>query len=123
VSATTKVRSSRQICNDSFDHANTKSSGSNIYQTLGLCNNNCEGKFAYAVLRYQGCWCSNEKPTETVGVDKCNQSCPGYPDQKCGNESAGLYSYVPIEGAAVVGGNGTSSTVSRSTIPPSGTAY
>jgi cell wall integrity and stress response component len=86
--------------------------GSNIYQTLGLCNDSCQGKFTYAVLQYQECWCSNEKPSETVSVESCNQSCPGYPDQKCGNKGAGLFAYVPLDGAPVSGGGQANSTVS-----------
>jgi hypothetical protein len=83
--------------------------GDNVYQTLGLCNDKCQGKFAYAVLQYQECWCSNDKPSETVSVDECNQTCPGYPDQKCGNKGAGLYAYVPLDGAPISSSNGTSS--------------
>jgi len=84
-------------------------SGENIYQTLGLCNDHCQGKFTYAVLQYQECWCSNDKPSETVDVEDCNQTCPGYPDQKCGNKGAGLYAYVPLDGAPISSSNGTSS--------------
>lgn len=83
--------------------------GENIYQTLGLCNDHCQGKFAYAVLQYQECWCSNDKPSEMVDVEDCNQTCPGYPDQKCGNKGAGLYAYVPLDGAPISSSNGTSS--------------
>jgi len=88
--------------------------GENIYQTLGLCNDHCQGKFAYAVLQWQECWCSNDKPSETVDVEDCNQTCPGYPDQKCGNKGAGLYSYVPLDGAPISSSNGTSSASSSS---------
>lgn len=92
-------------------------SGENIYQTLGLCNDKCQGKFAYAVLQYQECWCSNDKPSETVSVDECNQTCPGYPDQKCGNKGAGLYAYVPLDGAPISSSNGTSSVSTLYTSP------
>lgn len=92
--------------------------GENIYQTLGLCNDHCQGKFAYAVLQYQECWCSNDKPSEMVDVEDCNQTCPGYPDQKCGNKGAGLYAYVPLDGAPISSSNGTSSASSAGSVSP-----
>jgi len=96
--------------------------GENIYQTLGLCNDHCQGKFTYAVLQYQECWCSNDKPSETVDVEDCNQTCPGYPDQKCGNKGAGLYSYVPLDGAPISSSNGTSLASSAGSVSPASTS-
>ncbi|KAM0695203.1 hypothetical protein Q7P36_005559 [Cladosporium allicinum] len=93
--------------------------GSNIYQSLGACNDLCQGKFAYAVLQYQECYCSNEKPAEEVSLESCNQGCPGYPDQKCGNKGAGLFAYVALDGAPISGSEttSTSSSTSNSTMP------
>jgi hypothetical protein len=44
-------------------------------------------------------------------LESCNQGCPGYPDQKCGNKGAGLFAYVALDGAPVSGSE-TTSTVS-----------
>lgn len=76
---------------------------------MGACNDLCQGKFAYAVLQYQECWCSNEKPANEASLDNCNQQCPGYPDQHCGNKGAGFYGYVPLDGAPVTSSETTSS--------------
>lgn len=92
-----KVRGFR-IRDDQICHSNSRFSGSDIYNTLGLCNDKCVGKYAYAVLQYQECWCSNEKPSDTVSLESCDQQCPGYPDQNCGSKDAGLFGYVPLEG-------------------------
>jgi hypothetical protein len=52
--------------------------------------------YAFAVVQYQSCWCSNYAPSSDEGVDSCNSDCPGCPVEKCGNESEGLFGYIAL---------------------------
>ncbi|TKA82787.1 hypothetical protein B0A55_01779 [Friedmanniomyces simplex] len=87
----------------------------NIYQSNGACHDQCDGSYAFAVVQWQNCWCSNYIPADQQSTSNCNQNCPGYPAEQCGNESAGLYGYIPLyrhpEGTA----GGASSTQASST--------
>ena len=68
-----------------------------IFQTVGLCFNFCVGNYAFAVLNYQSCWCSNWAPAESTDVDvsECNIPCPGYPFEFCGGDN-NLFGYVAL---------------------------
>ncbi|KAK1088258.1 hypothetical protein LTR33_000634, partial [Friedmanniomyces endolithicus] len=63
----------------------------NIYQSNGACHDQCKDNYAFAVVQWQDCWCSNYVPAEQQSISNCNQNCPGYPSEQCGNQSAGLY--------------------------------
>lgn len=76
---------------------NTGSGGgtSSIYQSDGLCRDQCEGS-AFAVIQGQNCWCSDVEPGRSVQVSttKCNTKCSGYPDDTCGGD--GLWGYMML---------------------------
>jgi len=84
------------------EYCSTENTGSdyagvtNIYQSNGACYTQCKDGYAFAVLQWQTCWCSNYIPAEQQNVSDCNETCPGYPDDLCGNKAAGLYGYVPL---------------------------
>jgi cell wall integrity and stress response component len=101
---------------------NTGSGSANmsIFQTVGLCYDFCIGDYAYAVVNYQSCWCTNWEPAETteVDMDECDRSCPGYPDEKCGG-AKNRFGYIALGMAP----SGTSSPPGASTkvVPPATT--
>lgn len=67
-----------------------------IYQTQGLCRDECTGKYAFAVLNYQSCWCTNYEPAKSdkVGDDECDTKCPAY-SEWCGGKD-GRYGYLAL---------------------------
>ncbi|KXS95721.1 hypothetical protein AC578_10769 [Pseudocercospora eumusae] len=87
---------------------------SNIYQSNGACFDTCKGSYAFAVVQYQSCWCSNYVPADQEDVGSCNQDCPGYPAEKCGNQESGLYGYVPLPNSP----SGTAGASSASSTTP-----
>ena len=83
-----------------------------IFQSDGLCTETC-ANYAFAVLKGEGCWCSNVAPSNLVSNSECNSSCPGYPADLCGNDSKGLYGYYAIAGnspTSTASGDGASIT-------------
>ncbi|KAK5137847.1 hypothetical protein LTR08_006615 [Meristemomyces frigidus] len=68
----------------------------NIYQSNGACLGQCRQNYAFAVVQYQNCWCTNFVPADQQSVSNCNQNCPGYPADKCGNEDEGLFGYIEL---------------------------
>lgn len=73
-----------------------KSLASSIYQSNGKCFDACVQNYAFAIVQYQKCWCSNYIPARTTSTGSCNQDCPGYPDEQCGSSSAGLFGYIAL---------------------------
>lgn len=73
----------------------TRYKASSIYQSDGLCRDQCEGS-AFAVIQGQNCWCSDVEPGRSVQVSttKCNTKCSGYPDDTCGGD--GLWGYMML---------------------------
>ncbi len=67
----------------------------NIYQSESACSATCSG-YAYAVVQYQQCWCSNYTPSDTTDISNCNQNCPGWPYEHCGSTASHLYGYVAL---------------------------
>ncbi|PGH04943.1 hypothetical protein GX51_03242 [Blastomyces parvus] len=67
-----------------------------IYQSSGACTKTCS-KYAVAILQGKSCWCSNDVPGGTIGNSACDEPCPGYPDDMCGNSAEGLYAYVLLK--------------------------
>ncbi|KAF1353813.1 hypothetical protein BDV97DRAFT_396622 [Delphinella strobiligena] len=91
-------------------YCSTKNTGSdynavtNIWGSLGSCHNNCnttEATYKWAVVQYQKCWCTNDTPSDTIDVSKCDDSCPGYPYENCGSAANDYFGYVSVERYAV----------------------
>lgn len=79
-----------------------------IYNSNGACQTQCQGEYAFAIVQWQSCWCSNYVPADQGDTSSCNQQCPGYPDESCGNENQGMYGYIAL-GRAPSGTFGASS--------------
>ncbi|KAK6532736.1 hypothetical protein TWF281_006912 [Arthrobotrys megalospora] len=69
----------------------------NIYQSDGECRNRCVKDYAFAIVLWQNCWCSNYPPIDLKDLDECQDSCPGYPDDKCGNRQKNYYNYIELD--------------------------
>ncbi|KAK3633139.1 hypothetical protein LTR56_015915 [Elasticomyces elasticus] len=93
----------------------------NIYQSNGACHDQCQDNYAFAVVQWQNCWCSNYIPADQQSTGNCSEDCPGYPDEQCGNESAGLYGYIPLYRHPRGTAGGSSSTQASSTPASSST--
>ncbi|CAL3967943.1 unnamed protein product [Diplocarpon coronariae] len=79
----------------SFNTAETPRNAS-IYQSNSLCTEYCEGgvgrSYAYAIVSYQECYCSDYAPsTTTTG---CDTKCPGWQAELCGGSD--LYGYLEL---------------------------
>ncbi|KAK8202241.1 hypothetical protein M8818_005768 [Zalaria obscura] len=86
-----------------------------IYQSNGACHDTCVDNYAFAIVQYQNCWCSNYAPADTVDVSECNTDCPGYPDEQCGNSDQDLFGYIKLDRAASGTAGGSSSAASSTT--------
>jgi hypothetical protein len=79
------------------------------FQSNGNCTNHCkeEGTYAFAVLQYTDCWCSNYAPGVEANMDDCRKDCPGFPDEKCGNKDKDLFMYIEMDGkvSGTIGGS------------------
>ncbi|KAI4727650.1 WSC-domain-containing protein [Aureobasidium sp. EXF-10728] len=86
----------------------------NIYQSNGACHDECAANYAFAIVQYQQCWCSNYAPADQVDVSQCSQSCPGYPSESCGDKDNGLYGYIKlnIDPSGTLGSGSSSSSTS-----------
>ncbi|KZM22240.1 hypothetical protein ST47_g6609 [Ascochyta rabiei] len=85
------------------------------YQSNGKCSDHCNsaGTYAFAVIQFTNCWCSNYIPSTTTDITSCQKDCPGYPDEKCGDKDADLYIYIKLSGqpsGTAGGGSQPSST-------------
>ena len=67
-----------------------------IYQSNGACYDQCKSEYAFAIVQYKQCWCSNYIPADQQSIGDCSQECPGYPEELCGNQSGDLYGYVAL---------------------------
>ncbi|KMQ41466.1 Carbohydrate-binding WSC, subgroup [Trichophyton rubrum] len=98
---------------------NTGSSFNSVvdgFQSIGACQKTCGNQYAFAVLQGKMCWCTNAAPKNTLPNGKCNQNCPGYPDDKCGNTSEGLFAYIMLDKKpSTTIGNPSSTTTSSTT--------
>ncbi|KAK6336145.1 hypothetical protein TWF696_001711 [Orbilia brochopaga] len=68
-----------------------------IYQSDGKCHELCVADYAYAVLLYQSCWCSNYTPEKQLPLSQCDEPCPGYPTDRCGNRTMTYYNYIELD--------------------------
>ncbi|KAK5708431.1 hypothetical protein LTR97_000972 [Elasticomyces elasticus] len=87
----------------------------NIYQSHKACHDQCQDNYAFAVVQWQNCWCSDYIPADQQSIGNCSEDCPGYPGEQCGNESAGLYGYIPLYRHPRGTAGGSSSTQASST--------
>ena len=88
------------------------------WQSNGWCHDRCKerGNYAFAVIRYKDCWCSDYIPADQSDVSDCSETCPGFPSEKCGNEDEGLYLYLKLDGtpSGTAGGSKPTASVSSS---------
>ncbi|PWW73848.1 hypothetical protein C7212DRAFT_354169 [Tuber magnatum] len=86
-----------------------------MFQSHGLCYDTCKAKYAFAVVQGSKCWCSDYIPASTT--TGCDEICPGYGSENCGNTKKGLFGYISLPNApkGTAGGSSTSSTSSPST--------
>jgi cell wall integrity and stress response component len=89
----------------------------------GWCTDHCraQGKFAFAVISFQDCWCSDYIPTDQRGTGDCSTVCPGFGTEICGNKDESLYVYVKLDGPAS-GTVGGSKPTSSANVSPSSAA-
>lgn len=96
-----------------------------IYQSNGLCYDFCKDEYAFAVVQYDGCWCSNYVPDTTMSTSSCNTPCPGFDPENCGGN--GLYGYIQLfkQALGTQGASESSSTtlVSNDTFPTCSFVY
>ncbi|KAF2819441.1 hypothetical protein CC86DRAFT_307180 [Ophiobolus disseminans] len=98
------------------------------YQSNGNCTTHCaqEGSFAFAVIQYKDCYCSDFIPSSQVSMSQCQKSCPGFPTEHCGSFEDDLYMYLKLSGqpSGTAGAGGkpvqatSSAIVSSSPSPP-----
>ncbi|EEH21716.1 hypothetical protein PABG_03932 [Paracoccidioides brasiliensis Pb03] len=87
----------------SLDYCSSTNTGAGFesifstFQSNGACRDTCSKGYAVAILQGRSCWCSNAVPGGTTSIDDCNESCPGYPSDKCGNSSKDLFAYILLE--------------------------
>lgn len=82
------------------------------FQSNGLCFDNCKAKYAFAVVQGSRCWCSDYVPaSSTTG---CDETCPGYGQESCGNTKKGLFGYISLPNAPKGTAGASSSTVRES---------
>lgn len=65
-------------------------------------------------MQDKNCWCSNYAPGNTVPISYCNKTCPGYPDDLCGNVDNGYFGFISM-GKAAAGTIGASSNTPTTT--------
>ncbi|KAK5271774.1 Cell wall integrity and stress response component 4 [Exophiala xenobiotica] len=85
------------------------------YMSNGLCQNHCQGSFAFAVIQGYNCWCSNYVPADQESTYDCNQQCPGFGSEWCGSTDAGLYGYYLLSPGVPLGTSGSSGSSTPST--------
>ncbi|KAK6533691.1 hypothetical protein TWF694_002623 [Orbilia ellipsospora] len=68
-----------------------------IYQSDGKCHDHCVADYAFAIVLWQNCWCSNYAPTDTQPLGDCTDACPGFPNDTCGNRKENYYNYIELD--------------------------
>lgn len=72
---------------------------SHDWQSNGWCTTHCPSNYAYAVILWKECWCTNYIPQEQEDTSQCSTDCPGFPSEKCGNRDKNLYVYLKLDGS------------------------
>lgn len=88
------------------------------FQSNGNCTNHCrqEGNFAFAVVQWKDCFCSDYIPADQADLSECGVKCPGFPSEHCGDVDNNFWLYLKLAGTP----SGTaSSTGSKPTSPAS----
>jgi cell wall integrity and stress response component len=91
------------------------------YQSNGNCTNHCSqtvGTYAFAVIQYKDCWCTNLIPSQQVDIGKCRKECPGFGTEDCGDADNGLFVYIQGNGQPSGTAGGPSSSKATSTPAP-----
>ncbi|OAL37820.1 hypothetical protein AYO20_02997 [Fonsecaea nubica] len=91
----------------------------NEFQSNGACQQQCQGSFAFAVLQGYYCWCSNYVPSEQESTYNCNQQCPGFTSEWCGNTDSDLYGYYLLSAGVPLGTSGSTASTPSTTSSPS----
>ncbi|KAF2107152.1 hypothetical protein BDV96DRAFT_306056 [Lophiotrema nucula] len=67
------------------------------WQSNGWCSDKCRAQSAaFAIVLTNNCWCSNYIPEEQEDTGDCNDNCPGFPAEKCGNKDKNFYGYIEL---------------------------
>ncbi|KAG0638176.1 hypothetical protein HOY80DRAFT_888418 [Tuber brumale] len=82
-----------------------------MFQSHGLCFDTCKAKYAFAVVQGLKCWCSDYIPASTT--TGCDEICPGYGSESCGNTKKGLFGYISLPNAPKGTAGGSSTTASQ----------
>ncbi|CRG87704.1 Cell wall integrity and stress response component 4 [Talaromyces islandicus] len=96
--------------------------GTSIFQSNGRCETQCNADYAFAVVQYKSCWCTNYIPASQTSVGDCDSPCPGYPDDLCGNADKGLYGYIEMSNVQPSGTSGAAGSTSSTTSSGSSTS-
>ena len=96
-------------------HTDSFPTVTNIYNSYKACSDNCGSDYAFAIVQYQSCWCSDYIPADQGSTGDCDQGCPGYPGNSCGNADSGLYGYIALDKAPSGTAGGGSSSQASST--------
>ncbi|KAL6238046.1 hypothetical protein BDW75DRAFT_46505 [Aspergillus navahoensis] len=110
------VDSSSSLTYCSSVNTGTGSANFSIYQSNGNCEDHCSDS-AFAILLDKNCWCSDVAPNEddTVDTSKCDDGCPGYPDDSCGNADDSLYAYIQLGSPSSTASASSTKSTSTST--------
>ncbi|KAH8701751.1 hypothetical protein BGW36DRAFT_104653 [Talaromyces proteolyticus] len=90
------------------------------FQSNGLCQEQCNADYAFGVVLWKDCWCTNYIPAEQNSVSDCDSTCPGYPDDLCGNRSKNLYGYIAMSNVKPSGTSSATATGSATSTASSG---
>ncbi|KAL4808750.1 hypothetical protein BDV18DRAFT_133114 [Aspergillus unguis] len=98
------------------DSTGSGSANFSIYQSNGNCEEHCSGS-AFGILLDKNCWCSDIAPSKDsrVSTSKCDDDCPGFPDDSCGNEADGYYAYIQLGSPSGTASDSSTSSTSTST--------
>lgn len=69
----------------------------NDYMSNGNCTNHCRdlnSAYAFAVIQYKECYCSNLIPYQQDPISQCQTDCPGYGQEDCGSIDDGKFIYI-----------------------------
>lgn len=92
-------------------------STSYTYQSTGWCSDHCSSKSAsvFATTNGKDCLCGDSTPPSSAKVDgsKCDTSCQGFPDNKCGGD--GYYSVYSFDDGDTSSASATSTDDSSPT--------
>ena len=85
------------------------------FQSQGRCFGNCTDiGAALAIVQWKSCWCADliPSPSDQKSLSKCQDSCPGYPDDYCGARGGGggTFGYMKLKNPSGVAPPGVTNT-------------